>query len=210
MVLCCLAVFSFAVHAQFAAGIQATGVLASADIKSMDIDFKKNMRALPGAGLMLQYDLGKHIALRSGAGWQKQGSQMEWTGSNEEAALATTMDYIQVPLHLLVATKPGSVRLYTGPGVYAGYGINGTMTMRMKPANGGVEVKEEYKAFGSEADGGGGMQREDFGLGAMAGIKFRNLYAQVQYQHGLRNLNDDKQHTYRNTGAQLTLGYLLR
>jgi len=59
-------VLSITGFSQLSFGLQGTGNLANASIKSeYDVSFTKKSNVLPAAGVVAQYDLGRHWSVRS-------------------------------------------------------------------------------------------------------------------------------------------------
>src|SRR5687768_8647204 len=62
--------------AQIKLGLQVTGTLASADVKSKyDINFDKGIAGLPGVSAIVQYDISRHMSLRTGVTYLQQGTE---------------------------------------------------------------------------------------------------------------------------------------
>jgi hypothetical protein len=103
--------------------------------------------------------------------------------------------------------------LFVGAGPYINYGVSGklkgTVKYTMDDGNESV-IKEEFSAFKKTEDGGGGLKRSDFGVGAVAGLKLGGgLFVNAGYQLSLSNIADKEDNSsYRNRGLQLTLGYM--
>lgn len=208
-------VLSFAGFAQLKLGVQVSGSLASATVESKyDIDFNKSLVDVPGAAAVVQYDLSRHVSLRSGIAYQQQGVKFKY--ADDEFSSITTwtkLNYLQVPLHVIYNVNVGATRLYAGIGGYAGYGISGEVknTLWFHTEDGGYDFTEKLKAFKKIEDGGGNLERMDYGLSTLAGVQLRNgLFIQAGYQHGLTNISKDKEDTYKNKGLQFSVGYFFR
>lgn len=208
-------IISAASFAQLRLGVQVTGSLSSATVKSKyDLDYSKKGAGLPGAGVVVQYDLSRHISLRSGATYLQQGVKFK---HQEDEFSSTTgkarLNYLQIPLHVIYNVNIAGNRIYAGLGGYGNYGTSGNVkyTLWFHTEDGGYEVIEKLKAFKSTENGGADLERMDYGLSGLAGIQLRNgLFIQAGYQQGLKNLARDKENKFRNNGAQLTIGYFIR
>ncbi len=211
-----------AAFAQLSYGVQLTGNLASASIKEGDMQLPgKTARVLPGAGFTAQYPLSDKFALRGGIGFLQQGvvvkSEENGTaGEINSIRYKTTvgLNYIQLPVNAVYATQFRSARLYAGAGGFAGLGIGGKIKSEttIDFTAGGKEVsKEETDAFKKAEDGGAGLKRFDFGIGALAGLQLSNgLFVQAGYQLGLANIAADETSKYSNRGLHLTIGYFFK
>jgi hypothetical protein len=208
-------VLGVASFAQFSFGVQATGAVGLATVKSKyDLDFKKDAAIVPGGGIVVQLDLGSRLALRSGVNFQQQGITVKHA-EDEFGSVSSKLrlNYLQVPVHALYKFTTGFAQVYAGVGGYAGYGISGTIknTLWFYTPDGGYTFVEKLKAFKKSEEDGGDLQKGDFGLSGLVGVKLANgLFVQAGYQHGLKNIDRDKENTYRNQGAQLTVGYFFR
>lgn len=208
-------IFSAASFAQFSFGIQGTGNLGSASIKTTDgPDFRKTMKALPGAGVVVQYAINEHLAIRSGVNYLQNGVTLKTTIDETVATkvvVENKLNYIQVPLNVLYTVPFSRVQFFAGTGGYISYGISGKSkaTFRYTMPDGHVAVEtEETKAFKKENDGGAGLKKTDFGVGALAGIRLGSgLFANVGYQLSLANISGSDGVKYKNRGLQLTVGY---
>jgi hypothetical protein len=209
-------VISLAGYSQLSFGLQGTGGLANAQISNVnDFNYKKKMRAMPGAGFVVQYDINKKIALRSGVNYQQNGVTLKATSTQEsiemKMELENTLHYVQVPVNALFILPVGGLKLYGGAGGYINYGISGTSssTISYTDPDGQKEVtKEKFKAFKKEEDGGANLKKSDFGASALAGIQLPGgLFANVGYQLSLSNISEGEGGKYKNRNLQLTIGY---
>jgi hypothetical protein len=209
-------ILSLASFAQFSFGLQGTGNLGNAKIKNEnDFDYRKKMRAMPGAGIVVQYELGKHLAVRSGVNYQQNGVTLKTTvdeSVNMKLEIQNSLRYVQLPVNLLYTIRLSRLQLYAGAGGYINYGVDGKLKATLSftmPDGSESKVTEKAKAFKKEEDGGAGFKKTDFGVGALAGIKLgKGLFANVGYQLSLSNINGtDDDAVYKNRGIQLTIGY---
>ena len=208
-------IFSAASFAQFSFGLQGTGNLGSASIKTTDgPDFRKTMKALPGAGVVVQYAINEHLAVRSGVNYLQNGVTLKTTIDETVAmkvVVENKLNYIQVPVNVLYTVPFSRVQFFAGAGGYISYGISGksksTLRYTMPDGHEAVEI-DETKAFKKEQDGGAGLKKTDYGVGALAGIRLSSgLFANVGYQFSLANISGSDDVKYKNRGLQLTVGY---
>ena len=65
---------------QIKLGLQVTGTLASADVKSKyDINFDNGIAGLPGVSAVVQYDMNRHMSLRTGVTYLQQGTELKFS-----------------------------------------------------------------------------------------------------------------------------------
>jgi hypothetical protein len=204
---------------QLSFGIHGTGNLANARVKySEDLDYKKQMRAMPAAGVDVQYAFSRHFAIRSGANYVQNGVRVSTTLDetvNMTVRIDNNLKYVQVPVTFLYTVPVARVQLYAGAGGFVNYGISGKSKMKLSytmPDGNEAVMEEESDPFKKEEDGGAGMKRTDYGVAAMAGVRLLNgLFLNVGYQHSLSNIEkSDDEGEYKNRGLQLTLGFFFR
>jgi hypothetical protein len=208
-------VLSVATFAQLSFGVQGTGNLATASVKYEDFfDFRKSMKAMPGAGIVVQYAINKNLALRTGANYLQNGVVLKTTideSVNMKLELENNLNYVQVPVNLLFTLPVTRFQFFAGGGGFINYGISGkskaTLSHIMPDGHESVVV-EEVKAFKKEEDGGAGLKKTDYGISALAGIRLgTGLFANVGYQLSLANISGSDDAKYKNRGLQLTIGY---
>lgn len=213
-----VSLISIASLSQLNVGLQGTGSLADAQIKTVsDLNYKKKMKAMPGAGIVVQYGLTKHFAIRTGANYIQHGieiSTVTTDGSDMRVKLESRLHYVQIPLNFLYTVPLSRIQFYAGGGGYINYGFNGNMTATATytmPNGHETTQVEKSDAFKKEEDGGYGFKKTDFGIGALAGVRFGRIFANAGYQLSLSNLNTgDGGGEYRNRSLQFTIGYFLR
>ncbi len=213
-------VVSISSFSQFSFGIQGTGNLSDAQLKSSDlINLKKTARLMPGAGLVADINVTPGLLVRTGINYQQNGIEIKTSldgipGEIDEIKVSGKMNlhYVQVPLNVLFTTK-GSLRFFVGGGPYASFAVKGKANQEttLKFSDGTtVTEKEESDVFEKDQDGNTSFKRFDYGVGAIAGIKFPGgLFANLGYQYSLSNISKNEGETYKNRGLQLTIGYYL-
>jgi len=209
------AILSVTAFSQVRLGLQVSGTVASANVKSKyDINFEKGNTGLPGVSAIVQYDMGKHFSLRSGITYLQHGVDLKYAFDEFGSTTSSTkLNYLQAPLQAIYSAKVGSSRLYAGLGGYGGYGLSGTVknTLWFHTDDGGYEITEELKAFEKLENDGGDLKRFDYGLIGLAGVELKKgLYFEAGYQQGLANISHDQENSYKNNGVQFTLGYFFK
>ena len=201
--------------AQLKFGLQVTGNLASANVKSKyDINFDKGLAGLPGVSAIVQYDRGGHMSLRTGITYLQKGTELKYSFDEFGSTTTTTLlNYLQVPVQAIYGINVGSSRLYAGVGGYGGYGLGGHVknTLWFHTDDGGYEITEKLKAFDKIEEDGGDLKKFDYGLIGLAGVELKNgLYFEAGYEQGLANISRDQENTYKNNGIQITIGYFFK
>jgi hypothetical protein len=203
---------------QLSIGLQGTGSLADAKIKNeTDFDYRTKMKAMPGAGVVVQYAFSKNFAIRTGANYQQNGVTLKATvdeSVNMKLVLENNLNYVQIPVNFLYTVPVSKLQFFIGGGGYISYGVSGkskiTLTHTM-PDGSQDTYKEDVKAFEKEEDGGAGLKKTDYGVGAIAGLRFgRKLFANVGYQFSLANIAESDEGQYKNRNLQFTIGYFFR
>jgi hypothetical protein len=204
---------------QLSMGLHGTGSLADAHIKSsQDLDFKKKMKAMPGAGFDIQVALSRHLAIRTGANYVQNGITAEVLldeSSNMKVKVQNNLHYAQIPVNILYTVRIASIQLFAGGGGYVSYGITGKSkeTLSYTMTDGGEMTTEESSdVFKKDEEGKMAFKRADYGIGVMAGLRLgRRLFSNVGYQLSLANIdNSEEKSTYSNRGLQLTIGYFFK
>lgn len=206
-------ILSTAGFTQVQIGIQGSGNLATAKVKfDNDFDYNKTMKAMPGAGIVAQFNLNKNLAIRSGVNYVQNGVVLKASVDGETSMrlkLENNLHYIQIPVSLLVQLPVSSVKFYAGAGAFFNYAISGTTKSTVTYIDvDGEEVTETEKvdAFKKSEDGGAGLKKTDYGVSALAGLQFGKFFANVGYQLSLSNIADTENGEYKNRGLQLTIG----
>ncbi|HEY6506047.1 MAG TPA: porin family protein [Chitinophagaceae bacterium] len=209
-------VLSIAGFSQLSFGIHGTGNLADANIKyENDFSLNKKMKAMPGAGIDVQYAFSEHVAVRSGVNYIQNGVELKTTLDetvNLQVKINNNLNYIQVPLNVLYTVPVSRVQLYAGGGGFVSYGVSGKTKSRLSytmPDGHEAVVVEEMDAFKKEEDGGAGLKRLDYGVGALAGVRLSNgFFGNIGYQLSLADIDKSEGGgKYKNRGLQLTIGY---
>ena len=208
-------ILSVSAFSQLKLGLQITGNLASANVKSKyDIDFETGMAGLPGVSAIAQYDISNHFSLRSGITFLQQGTELTYAFDEfGSTTSATKLNYLQVPMQAIYSVNVGGSKVYAGVGGYGAYGLSGLVknTLWFHTDDGGYVLSEELEAFDKLEDEGGDLLRWDYGLVGLAGVQLKNgLYFEGGYQQGLANISRDKEDSYKNNGIQLTIGYFFK
>jgi hypothetical protein len=211
-------IMSIVSFSQFSVGVQASANLSGAFIKNEnDFDYSKTMRIMPAAGIVAQYEAGKHLAIRSGISYMQHGITLKATVDEDvqmKIKAQTSLHYLQVPVTAMYLLPFENVRLFAGIGGYFGYGISGKVKETLSyiaPDESVITITGEIDAFEKEEEDGAGLKRTDFGAMALAGVELKNgLFVNVGYQLGLANIDRAEEAKYKNRGLQITIGYLFR
>lgn len=210
--------FSVAAFSQLSIGLQGTGSISDAKVKTAaDLNYKKKMKVMPGGGVVVQYQVNKHFAVRSGINYAQQGVTINTLlddASQMQVKLESKLHYVQVPLNFLYTVPLSRIQFYAGAGGYINYGVDGVMTATLSytmPDGHQTSTVEKADAFKKEEDGGSGFKKTDWGIGGLAGIRFGKVFVNAGYQLSLSNIDGGQEKgEYKNRSLQVTIGYFLR
>ncbi|MBL7740322.1 MAG: PorT family protein [Chitinophagaceae bacterium] len=212
-------VISVAGFSQLSFGLHGTGTLADAQVKNEnDFNYKRKMRAMPGAGIDVQYTFSKHFAVRTGVNYVQNGVTLKTTVDetvNMQLKIENNLNYIQVPVNVLYTIPVSRMQFYAGGGGFVNYGVSGKSKARLSytmPDGHEAVIVEEADAFKKEEEGGMGLKKTDFGASVLAGLRLGNgLFIHIGYQLSLADIDqsgDDAK--YKNRNAQFTIGYFFK
>lgn len=165
-------------------------------------DLNNSLKTGFNGGLNVEFPLGAGTYLQPGIEYRQKGTEMA-NGNT------VNLNYIDVPVNLVLKPALGTSNVVIGFGPYVGYGLNG----KVEYPNGtkkNVQFNDTY--ITSEA-ADAQFKRLDAGANVMAGLEFSNrLSVMAKAQLGLKNINPDTeisadQTRYRNTGFGVSLGY---
>lgn len=211
---------SLAGFAQFSFGVQATGNLGDARFSVQEgITPDKKMKVLPGGGLVVNYTINQHFAVRSGVQYLQQGVNLSYftpseggDSPSEKLDSKINLHYLQVPVSAVYTSGGKRIQFLGGAGGFVSYGMSGKMktTIEYSSPFGHEVITDNQDAFKTDADGNKGFRRWDAGVSAFAGVQMGKWFSHVGYQYSLTNLSQDDSYKYRNRGLQLTIGYFIR
>jgi len=139
------------------------------------------------------------IYFQPGILFSQQGMKAETSLLGSKVKLTWNLNYIQIPINLVVKVEQGDNAVFLQAGPYLGFGIGG----KVEAESGGKSASEKIK-FGSSTDAD--FKAFDFGLGAGVGFQFGNMQAGLGLNYGLVNLGTNAK--VKNLGLNLTLTYL--
>ena len=218
LLLLSVTIVSASAFSQLSIGLQGTGSITDAKIKTAaDLNYKKKMKAMPGGGIVLQYGVSKHFAIRSGVNYAQQGVNITTTlddASKMQVKLESKLHYVQVPLNFLYTVPVSRVQFYAGGGGYINYGVDGNITATLThtmPDGHQTSTVEKSDAFKKEEDGGSGFKKTDWGVAALAGVRFGKVFVNAGYQLSLSDIDGGQENQqYKNRSLQVTIGYFFR
>jgi hypothetical protein len=185
------AIVSTAGFAQLSVGIQGIGNLSDATFKEENgINITKKMKAMPGFGVVAQYQVKDNWAVRSGLSYLKHGVKAtaeipEWADQPAYTSKSESdLNYLQVPVNILYTRSLSRIKFFAGGGVFLNYGLSGKVKIENTTMEDGTPYtfKDEVDAFKKVKENGMGMKRTEFGVGALAGVQLHHLFANVGYQ----------------------------
>ncbi len=144
------------------------------------------------AGITGDVKLWKFIYLQPAIMYSRKGS------THKSASFADTkvkMNYIEVPLNVVVKKDILIGKVFAGGGPVIGYGFGGEM----------VQNGQSKKLFSDEIKN---FRHEDISANLVAGIELNNgLFSSVSYQKGFRDIYKTDEVFIRNNTVSVSVGY---
>jgi len=163
------------------AGLNLAGIFNDGELSDLNPGFR--------GGAVFDFGIGKMFSvvpelLFSQRGWKYSGSGREETA---------TVNYIELPINLVLKLKLASdTRLTFFPGFYAGYALSGKIK-----DGGSVPI-------GSGADE---MNPLDMGVNIGLGLEIKSVIFRMQVHTGLKNLNNEPEPKMETGAFSISLGY---
>ncbi len=129
-------------------------------------------------------------------------------GSKDQAGNTSTLNYVEIPVHLLYTPTLGDGKLILGMGPYVGIAASGKLKDENDNTTRSLEIKKSV-GLGEE-----GVRPLDAGLNLLAGYELsNNLNFQFFTQLGLVNIKpafyniSNSKESWKNTGFGISVGY---
>jgi hypothetical protein len=218
MLLVIAAVITTVSFGQVRFGGQLTANLSSASVKGFEGSYTKSPRLGAGVGVVAEIALANSLSLRPSLNFLQKGVKLKAKGTTEFGGTysgenTTTLSYIELPVTLAYNVRLTKGNLYFGAGPSFGYGVGGKVKSSFTTNIPGFPQQaqsESVSAFKKEADGGAGFKRFDVSANIIAGFQFDNgFFVNAGSLLGFSNLSEGDS-KYKNTGFQLTAGFLLK
>ncbi|MCL1973497.1 MAG: PorT family protein [Bacteroidetes bacterium] len=196
-------------QAQFRAGIRAglnvTSFWGSAVPSPVFVE-ESNTEGRFGfqAGVVGEYAFGKRFAVQPAIIYAQQGYMVRETiGDEEEYLMDFALNYVQVPINLMVKLGSPKICFFLQAGPYVGYALNGKGKIEHKEGTKVIESQKDDVNFTDDS-----LKRLDMGAGIGLGMQFSSVQVAFGYNIGLMNISNNSETNMKNNGASLTLTYL--
>ncbi|MCZ2102642.1 MAG: PorT family protein [Chitinophagales bacterium] len=186
-------------------GVNFANILAKDNDETYSDDFK----SLLGfhAGVTVDFPFTDMLAFQTGALLSQKGYKFEESEGGFFIKNKTTINYVDIPLHLKASFGVGGLNIYALAGPYVGIGLSGKSKYEYN-FGGQTEKEEEDISFGSGDDDD--IKRLDYGLSVGAGVEINNQVSLgATYNLGLANLSNytDNGSKINNRVFQISVGY---
>jgi hypothetical protein len=167
-------------------------------------------------GIIAEYAVLKRLSLQTGVAYISKGFRYVGTNrtggwTNVPPKLSARIDYLEIPLNLLVGIGK---HLRIGAGGYFGYGIGGKAIFTHTEFNGQPSDREKELTMDNPQTADMiGFRKTDYGLLFSASYTLPlNTVIQVQYSRGLKDIMPDipfytKTETFKNWGIVISGGW---
>jgi hypothetical protein len=204
-------------YGQWSAGIRIGGNLSTnSSTGIIDDVLPMDWKTGPELGLIAEYDLGHRLSLVSGVLYSRKGFTIDQgfdfglLGLNipVEVRIDAHLNYIETPLSLKYTLGDGPTQFYALGGISTSYATSGTI----RPV---ARVLLDINLPSINIDfGDNNFERWNIagtgGLGVQHQVGNGNIYADIQYKHGLTNIITDTiiDLDLKNKGFSLGIGYV--
>jgi hypothetical protein len=217
-------IFNFVLpaHAQITTGISAGPSLSTMSVHLRDLS---TFRIKPITGFNLNFivdiKLNSSLSLSSGMSFSQKGFRHTLYYQYSpfmSAEMTSKINYLEIPVYIKINTNLTRVNFFYGVGPYFSYGLNGkvsTLTTGSVDSSYTKEIKWAKSRGFSENDlpntyGYTSIKRFDFGIGNVAGLKYKRLILALDYRYSFKNImweyyQDEKM---SNSVLSLSAGYI--
>jgi hypothetical protein len=200
-----IAFFSLQARAQeISLGIQAG--LSVANMYQTYWDKSKHGKSKTGviAGVTGSIPL-KNFAFQPGINFVQKGFKYDISGSGYAFSDEMSLNYIEVPFNFLYYHKISKLQIFAGAGPSVAFAISGKEKMNQYG-----NLRSYTFHFGNDVDEDD-LRAVDFGANFLAGVKWTNIFLDVNYNLGLNSLiPGGRDHgAIKNRYMGFTLGYMV-
>jgi hypothetical protein len=184
-----------------AVGVHATATIASYKYSFESSTTTSKMKVGAGGGLVLSVPLGKHFSFRPELNYILKGG----TEKDEDAKAKLTLNYLELPLHVVYNVNTTSGVFFAGAGPSFSLGVSG----KSKYEDGETGDETEKINFGNTEDDD--LKPLEIGVGVLAGYQFMNgFFVDARFNAGLTNSfpDDYDDAKFRNMYFGIGVGYM--
>ena len=192
-------------QAQFTFGVRAG--FNSTRLSEKDGDRKTNsyFRAGFQIGAVSEYAISDVFVIQPSILFATQGGLIE---NSYYLDWKRSINYLQIPVNVLIKLNLGETKLLLQAGTYFGYALSGKYKWESKL---GLYSKGEYKIKFGNNYGENMIKPFDYGIGLGAGLQVYNFQVGLGYNFGLANISPaprSSKYSMKNNGMAVTLTYL--
>ena len=191
--------------------IGVTAGLNASDLIENGSGTNHNYKAGFQTGVVADFSISDNFSIIPELLYSQRGaiSKLKTTDKDGKKLLTSkslNLNYLQLPINMAYKINLGnSSKLMIFAGPYLGYGISGKVKSEAKSDKKKNNNSDKIK-FGSKEEE---VKPLDFGVNAGIGYQFENVFFKLQYNPGLINLNNKKNHSLKNTNVAVSVGYYI-
>ena len=177
------------------------GATAGLNVSNFTGDVENNkFKAGFQAGVVGDYAITESFSIMPELLFSQRGSKEKEDGTT----YSMTLNYLQLPINAAYKFDAGmGSKLFVFAGPYLGYGLSGKQSFKGKED--GVDVSASFDIeFGSKEDQ---LKAFDFGLNLGVGYEYQKMFIKLQYNHGLTNLSNYDEGSFKNQNIAVSVGY---
>ena len=206
-----IAAASLAVNAQATFGIHANGILSSAKAEEKEgnttVSTKFDSRFSWKAGVVADMPISENISFMPQLNLLSKGGKMSQSESGFSSSMEMRFTYLELPLNFVYNHTSG---LFIGAGPSLSYGIGGEAEVSL--SGGGINesetVKIKFDGDDEANDDKAHLKALELGANLIAGYRLSNgLFFNVQYNHGLSNIDPAEGSSFKNKYFGFGIGY---
>jgi hypothetical protein len=211
--------FALPVRGQISAGISTGTCLSTMSVHLRDLS---TFRIKPIFGFNLNFivdiKLNSSLSLSSGMSFSQKGFRQTLYYQYSpftSAEMTSHINYLEMPVYIKISTNLTKINFFYGIGPYFSYGLNGKVSTLTADSSYTEEIKWAKSRGLIENDlpntyGYTSIKRFDYGIGNMAGLKYKQLFLTLDYRYSLKNIMweyylDEKM---SNSVLSLSAGYI--
>lgn len=219
-----IAISAFICLTLLSSGQLSVGVSAGSNISTMSIYLRdiSTFRIQPVFGynfnLIAEYKFKPGFSLLSGLSVTQKGFNQHIKyyyipGVDSSADMTSRLTYLDLPIYLKFNTNLDKINLFYGVGPYISYGFNGKITTEINGSN-NISITDKIK-WDKPRDyiksdlvkeyGYTDIQRLDFGIATILGIRRNNFIISASYEYGLKNIMWEYSQNEKMTNSSLSL-----
>lgn len=189
--------------------------LSSADLKMSDnsgaTDQFNNAKKSIHFGVFIERKINDLISFETGLVFDKKGTKQVISLGGNTTTNLVSLNTLNLPVALKIGLDTSEdIRIFGKIGGYGGYNLSGDLASKVVDAS-GVTTSDTTSTLqiGSDAAAGDQLKAMDYGATLGAGIQYKRLSLEINYDMGLANLATDQSagEILKNKEFKVSLGY---